>query len=176
MLLSGSIMVLSSVSTAMTSPQNSLAAHVGSGTLDIPIPPAQRWQFAHQFLMFLGAVAVIGAAALLRLDAGGVEAPGGRLLPTLCLWRNALGIDCPGCGLTRAFVALAHGQWRAAWQYNAAAPLLFALVVYQVPFRLVQLVRLRRGLRPHAHSTLVICFLVWGAMAALFAQWAWRIA
>ncbi len=31
-------------------------------------------------------------------------------IPPLCGMKRGLGIDCPGCGLTRSWVSLAHGQ------------------------------------------------------------------
>lgn len=43
--------------------------------------------------------------------------------PVLCVSRLLVGVPCGGCGLTRAFVSLAHGQWRAALDYNLLAPL-----------------------------------------------------
>ena len=48
--------------------------------------------------------------------------------------------------MTRCFISLAHGDLRAAWRYNPAGPLLFAMLAFQIPFRLVQLFRIRRGL------------------------------
>ena len=134
-------------------------------------------QIGYQLLMLLCALAVLSAAALLRLDpAGSVEMPGSsRALPAFCVWRQMLGINCPGCGLTRAFVALAHGQWKAAWNYNAAAPFFFALLLYQVPFRGMQLARLRQGRPIYAHSSLLIALIAWTAVAALMLQWAWRM-
>lgn len=48
--------------------------------------------------------------------------------PNVCLWRRALGRPCPGCGMTRAFSHLAHGDARGAWAHNPrvaiVAPLL----------------------------------------------------
>lgn len=138
--------------------------------------PPRKIHAGYQWFMLLGAMAVLAAAALLRLEPGGkVEMPGAGRLPALCMWKQALGINCPGCGLTRAFVALAHGQWTAAWQFNGASPFIFALVAYQVPFRAVQIWRLRNGKREYAHSPLLIALLAWGAVAALLAQWAWRM-
>jgi hypothetical protein len=42
-----------------------------------------------------------------------------------CWWQKYFGFDCPGCGLTRSFVAMAHGQFDEAVACNAAGPLLF---------------------------------------------------
>ena len=39
-----------------------------------------------------------------------------------CPFRHQLGIPCPGCGLSRAFSALWHGDWQSAFAYHALAP------------------------------------------------------
>ena len=70
----------------------------------------------------------------------------GLPLPELCMAKRLTGLGCPGCGMTRCFISLAHGDLRAAWHYNPAGPLLFAILAFQIPFRLVQLARIRRGL------------------------------
>jgi len=67
-------------------------------------------------------------------------------LPELCMARRLTGLGCPGCGMTRCFISLAHGDLRAAWRYNPAGPLLFAILAFQIPFRLVQMARIRRGM------------------------------
>ena len=67
-------------------------------------------------------------------------------LPELCMFRRLTGLSCPGCGMTRCFISLAHGDLRAAWGYNPAGIFLFALFAFQIPFRTWQLWRIRRGL------------------------------
>lgn len=142
----------------------------------LPAKPQRKMHVSYQWFMLLGAVAVLAAAVLLRLEPGGkVEMPGAGRLPALCMWKQTAGINCPGCGLTRAFIAIAHGQWTSAWRFNGAAPFIFALVIYQVPFRAVQIWRLRNGKREYAHSPMLIALLAWGTVAALLAQWAWRM-
>lgn len=46
--------------------------------------------------------------------------------PILCPLRLLTGLPCAGCGMTRAFVALVHGQWDAALGFNLLSPLVFA--------------------------------------------------
>ena len=50
-------------------------------------------------------------------------------LPELCMTKTVLGIPCPGCGMTRGFISIAHGQWTRAWAFNPVSFLVFALVV-----------------------------------------------
>ncbi len=40
-----------------------------------------------------------------------------------CPIRSSLGIPCPGCGLSRAMVAIAHGDWQRAMTIHAFAPI-----------------------------------------------------
>jgi len=66
-------------------------------------------------------------------------------LPEICLLRRFLGWECPGCGLTRSFVALAHGELGRAWHFNPAGLLWFAALLWQIPYRATQLWLLQRG-------------------------------
>ena len=42
--------------------------------------------------------------------------------PVFCPVRLAIGLPCPGCGLTRAFSFMTHGEFGRAIQFNAIAP------------------------------------------------------
>ena len=58
----------------------------------------------------VGALAVAAGLVLCALlDPGSIEG-----LPTLCPFRRVTGLDCPGCGMTRALSALLHGDPDAA--------------------------------------------------------------
>ena len=43
----------------------------------------------------------------------------------LCPLRALTGYPCPGCGMTRAFCAIGHGEFARAVGYNALSPLVF---------------------------------------------------
>ncbi len=47
------------------------------------------------------------------------------VLSAPCAFHQLFGLDCPMCGMTRAFAALSHGQLLAAWGYNRAAPIMY---------------------------------------------------
>ena len=46
-------------------------------------------------------------------------------MPRVCLYRNLFGIDCPTCGMTRAFSSVLHGHLLAAWNYNHLVSIVF---------------------------------------------------
>jgi hypothetical protein len=122
--------------------------------------------------MLLAAIAVVALAWALSLSGAGLALPGlGASLPNLCVWRRLSGIDCPGCGLTRSFVALAHGNLAQAWHYNPAGLLWFAAVVWQIPYRTWQLCLLSQGreltVQPRVTISValvlaVACVVQWG--------------
>lgn len=91
------------------------------------------------------AIAVIAASSLLRLRDS--ETIGlkwlGVDLPPMCASRMLWGLECPGCGLTRSFVALAAGDVQKSLQFHRFGWLLAAAVVVQIPYRIVALRELR---------------------------------
>jgi hypothetical protein len=44
-----------------------------------------------------------------------------------CAFHAATGLPCPGCGLTRAFVAISHGRFHQAWGLHPFAFPLYAV-------------------------------------------------
>ena len=74
------------------------------------------------------AVALVAPAALRLLPARALA-----LLPP-CPIHHLTGLLCPGCGGTRALLALLHGDLPAAWHHNplllALAPLLLVVTLH----------------------------------------------
>jgi len=54
--------------------------------------------------------------------------------PNLCLVKAISGKECPGCGLTRAFFHLLHGEWRTALAFNWRCMVVFPILAL-VTFR-----------------------------------------
>ena len=59
-----------------------------------------------------------------------------------CPFERAFDLPCPGCGLTRAFCAISHGEFGAAWAFNpfayvfyvgAVCAILWPLVIWRHP-------------------------------------------
>jgi len=99
------------------------------------------WWFGHAALL-LGAIAVVTAAAFL--------VPSTTMLrifdvdvPVVCTFRRLTGHNCPGCGLTRSFTFMAHGNVAMAFQMNMLGPLAFCVTLAQVPWRAYKLLSLR---------------------------------
>lgn len=94
-------------------------------------------------------------------------------LPYTCPARGLLGIPCATCGMTHAFVALAHGDLAGALQ---ASPLGAALAAGAWGFALLDLGLLALG-RPFPRVPAGALRLATGAGAvALLLNWAWLLA
>ena len=87
-------------------------------------------------------VAVVGAAAL---GAACVFSPSGvESGPPLCPFAVMTGLPCPGCGLTRSWVAFMHGDVGSAFTFNVFGPVFLVLTAVTVVAATITLVR-RRG-------------------------------
>ena len=57
-------------------------------------------------------------------------------IPSSCPSQVIFGVDCPGCGLTRSFIHMAHGDWHRAFAKHRVGWLIALAVVLQIPYRL----------------------------------------
>ncbi len=157
------------------------------GTLEVPpiseseSPPRraplkfQMAQEVHWILLCLASTILIMSAVFSVSGETQVDLPWiGQALPGMCQMKNVTGLDCPGCGLTRCFISLAHGDVSRAWHFNPAGIMVFLLVAAQVPYRAMQIWRLRRGqpeLDVHRFSNIFTALMV----SALVSQWVWKL-
>lgn len=134
-------------------------------------------QVGYHRMLLAFSLAVMAACLVLPApdDRGRLCLPGtDTALPTLCMLKREYGIDCPGCGLTRCFLAISHARPALAWHYHPAGVLLFAATVAQIPYRLVQIRRLRRGRPLLSHWTLTV--VPWLLVIAILGQWVLKMA
>jgi Protein of unknown function (DUF2752) len=87
----------------------------------------------------------------------------------LCPFRALTGLPCPGCGMTRAFCSIGHGELYRAFVYNALAPFVFVAALLLWAHALSTLVGLdpaRRALErlrptPRAARVMLAVTLLW---------------
>ncbi len=147
------------------------------------LPGAQQQQtiLARRFRLhrhvLCASLAVISLAFLLEVHADQRVAfrflPGVPL-PETCPSRTLFHVDCPGCGLTRSFVHLAHGNWRASWKIQHAGMFLALAVLLQIPYRVAAL-RTPTGLPlgtsfPKLFGTLLVILLLVNWLMNLIAR------
>lgn len=49
---------------------------------------------------------------------------------SICLLKNLFGIECWGCGITRAVVSVMYFDFESAWGYNRLVVVVLPLLVY----------------------------------------------
>lgn len=101
-------------SAALRSP---LCAHASTVRLASSTAARRRALF-----VFAGLTTMFVVAALWR--------PADEPALVLCPFRALTHYPCPGCGMTRAFCALAHFEFWRAIKFNALSPLLFLSAIF----------------------------------------------
>lgn len=104
----------------------------------------------------------------------------GIALPETCQFHRLFGLDCPGCGLTRSFIHISHGELMAAWQLNPLGLVLYTYVALQVPQALLRWlnVEYRRGWLSDgrlANWTRMNEWALIGILIGLVIQWMFRM-
>ena len=123
-------------------------------------------------VLFLSMSTVVLLMSCLMSNDGGsrVFLPGFQTaIPSMCSTRVLTGIDCPGCGLTRAFISISHGRFFEAWQFNPASFAVYAFVAAQIPWHSIQLWRIARRRRP-LESNLVYLAPI-GLVVVMMVNW-----
>ena len=136
----------------------------------MPIERAIR----NRLFWFVAAALVIIASFVLQPNRDGrLSVAESRSLPTICWLRRTLGIECPGCGLTRSFVHMAHGNLAAAWHQNPFGVPLFLFAAAQLIWQPWQSWRIRSN-RPVWQIPGGVWWLV-ALCVLMLIRWIWRI-
>ncbi|GAE87293.1 hypothetical protein JCM21531_648 [Acetivibrio straminisolvens JCM 21531] len=56
-------------------------------------------------------------------------------IPGSCLFKNATGLNCPSCGMTRSFVSISHFDFEGALRYNMAGILVYVWCLMEIIYR-----------------------------------------
>lgn len=62
-------------------------------------------------------------------------------LPHFCLFHKLFGIECPLCGITRAFCSIANADLNQAYNLNIASFIVAAFFVLQIPLRVISILK-----------------------------------
>lgn len=98
-----------------------------------------RW-WAFDGTLLASLVVMVGLAFALAPGPERVAILGWEI-PEICIYRNVLGMSCPGCGMTRSWVYLAHGDVGTAFSMNVLGPILFLSAVVMIPVSALRLFR-----------------------------------
>jgi hypothetical protein len=110
-------------------------------------------------------LAVIGAGLVSLLSGASPES----LAFWPCPFHLVTHMECPGCGMTRACIALARGDIGNALHYN---PLSLGLVLFAAGFALAPR-RMRRCWQALSRNTRLTC--TWAMLVLVLGFWAYRI-
>jgi hypothetical protein len=135
------------------------------------IKPSQRGDVILHVLFLSMASVVLLMSCLMRSDGRSqVFLPGFQsAIPSMCSTRVLTGIDCPGCGLTRAFISISHGKFHQAWKFNPASFAVYSFVAMQIPWHAIQLGRIFRRRRPLESSLVYLAPI--GLVVVLMVNW-----
>ncbi|MBI3831072.1 MAG: DUF2752 domain-containing protein [Planctomycetes bacterium] len=99
----------------------------------------------------------------------GCLALAGHELPVTCASKRWFDRDCPGCGMSRSFVALVQLDLRESLRWNRVGPLLYFFCVFQVGFRAWAL--RQKAERFSEAVGRKIHYLGWAVIGMLLANW-----
>jgi uncharacterized protein DUF2752 len=133
-----------------------------------------RWQSESAWRLPPALTTGLAAASLLALGAARLLDPANAAQgPVICPFRLLTGLPCPGCGMTRAWVYLTHGDVAAAVSANPFALVALPAALLLVGATALSLVRRQpppdvgRALRTRAVQLVLAGWVLFGVVRAV---------
>lgn len=127
----------------------------------------RRYQFldpARGIVPVIVLMGILGAGFFLSVD----DFP----KQTLCIFKRLFLFDCPGCGLTRAFLLIPQGHWHEAFALNGASVLLYFVFL----FWLIRTLLLKFNIKHEALKSLrVNTILAMLVVVSVTVQWVFKL-
>jgi len=133
----------------------------------------------HLWILGISLAAIIGSFVLQPSVHGlCVSVPGlgeGVRLPETCMSLRLFGISCPGCGLTRSFVAMARGEVVESFHLNPMGPVLFGICCFQLPYRVFEILGLWKTSTAWNRFKALLELSPWAILGGLMVGWLVRL-
>jgi hypothetical protein len=141
----------------------------------------QAGKIEHLWILGFCLVAISGAYILDLSPEGAVVFSSDHFglrfqLPETCMSRRIFGVSCPGCGLTRSFVAVAHGNIRMGIEANIMGPILYLLCWLQIPYRIFRYFGGGSSLEGRPRLGRAADLIIWILLIGLVFTWILRLA
>lgn len=125
------------------------------------------------YLVILLAVLLLPIA--IKFDPGAAGPPRllGMPLPGTCFSHEYLHVDCPGCGMTRALILVAHGRFAESLHYHRLGILLYIVFAGMAAYRAYRVIW-----RPRTASRTAVAlhrFMPLVLMPLLIANWLFNV-
>jgi hypothetical protein len=136
------------------------------GGVENPAILIRRLRDRHWTMLWLSIFVIAASFALEVRDSQTVGPIGfpSVSLPETCGCRMLFGIECPGCGLTRSFIALASGDMAESIRFHRLGWFLALAIALQIPYRLFSLweirTRIPRRSWPTWYGNVIILMLI----------------
>jgi hypothetical protein len=120
------------------------------------------------------ALRALGAVGLAAVFAASLLLPTSGLGISTCAFRNTFGIPCPGCGLTRSFCAVSHGQLGTAFRSHPLGAIIYAaMLIYMLKWTIEALLRRRLLAQLEDRASVPV---LWTLIFSLIGVWILRLA
>jgi hypothetical protein len=95
----------------------------------------------------------------------------GLPMPVTCWSRSLFGCKCPGCGLTRSLIYLAHGDWRASLAMHRLGIVMALSILAQFPYCAAGLF----WKKDYPLGRVFASIFAWTLICLLIGNWLWEM-